>query len=206
MTEPDPANYPWWLAARSAGIVAFIMIAASVMLGLFLASGLLRRWGRTGLKRDLVTVHQQMTLTALVLVAVHGLCLLGDKWLKPGISGIAVPFSIGYRPLWVGMGIIGGYLGATLGLTYYARRRIGARRWRRMHRLTVVVYVLVVMHSLGSGTDGASSWFTALVVLTALPILVLLIIRYGGFASAPGRARAPARAAGDKQPPVAAGS
>ena len=40
MTEPDPANYPFWLAARSAGIVAFLVIAASVMLGLFLASSL----------------------------------------------------------------------------------------------------------------------------------------------------------------------
>ena len=134
MTEPDPANYPFWLAARSAGIVAFLLIAASVMLGLFLASNLSRRPGRPGLKRDLVTVHQQMTLTALALIAVHGLCLLGDKWLKPGVVGIAVPFTISYRPLWVGMGIIGGYLAATLGLTYYARRRIGARRWRQMHR------------------------------------------------------------------------
>ena len=119
-----------------------------------------------------------MTLTALMLIAVHGLCLLGDKWLKPGIVGIAVPFTIGYRPVWVGMGIIGGYLAATLGPTYYARRRIGARRWRQMHRATVLVYVLVVMHSLGSGTDGASSWFTVMVVLTALPILVLLVLRY----------------------------
>ena len=39
MTEPDPANYPWWLTSRSAGIVAFVLIAASVTLGLFMASG-----------------------------------------------------------------------------------------------------------------------------------------------------------------------
>ena len=37
MTEPDPANYPSWLASRSAGIVAFCLIAASVTLGLFMA-------------------------------------------------------------------------------------------------------------------------------------------------------------------------
>ena len=199
VTEPDPGNYAFWLAARSAGIVAFLVIAASVMLGLFLASSLSRQPGRPGLKRDLVTVHQQMTLTALVLIAVHGLCLLGDKWLKPGIVGIAVPLTISYRPLWVGMGIIGGYLAATLGLTYYARRRIGARRWRQMHRATVLVYVLVVMHSLGSGTDGASGWFTALVVLTALPILVLLVLRYRPSRASSAGAR-PVRARRPEQP------
>ena len=38
VTEPDPANYPWWLASRSAGIVAFVLIASAVILGLVLAS------------------------------------------------------------------------------------------------------------------------------------------------------------------------
>ncbi|MGB7589399.1 MAG: ferric reductase-like transmembrane domain-containing protein [Solirubrobacterales bacterium] len=175
MTEPNPANYPWWLAARSAGIVAFLLIAASVILGLFLASGV---WRRPGLTRDLVKVHQQLALAGLLLIGVHGVCLLGDKWLKPGIGGIAIPFTIAYRPLWVGLGIVAGYLAALLGPTFYLRRRIGTRRWRQIHRITVAVYVLAVLHSLGSGTDGASSWFRAIVVFTAAPIAVLLVLRY----------------------------
>ena len=44
---------------------------------------------------------------------------------------------------------------------------------------TVLVYVLAVLHSLGSGTDGASLWFTAMVVGSAVPILALLLLRYG---------------------------
>jgi sulfoxide reductase heme-binding subunit YedZ len=175
VTEPDPANYPWWLLSRSAGIVAFVLIAASVTLGLFMASGI---WRRPGLKRDLVKVHQHLALAGLTMIAVHGLCLLGDKWLNPGIGGIAIPFTISYRPLWVGMGILGGYLAALLGPTYFVRRRIGTRRWRQLHRLTVVVYALAVLHSLGSGTDGASLWFRTMVVLSAIPILTLLVLRY----------------------------
>lgn len=175
MTEPDPANYPWWLASRSAGIVAFLLIAASVTLGLFMASGI---WRRPGLKRELVKIHQHLALAALTMIGVHGVCLLGDKWLKPGIGGIAIPFTISYRPLWVGLGILGGYLAALLGPTYFVRRRIGTKRWRQLHRATVVVYVLAVAHSLGSGTDGSSLWFTALAVLTMVPIVVLLVLRY----------------------------
>lgn len=175
MTEPDPANYAWWLASRSAGIVAFCLIAASVTLGLFMASGVYRR---PGLKRDLLKVHQHLALAGLTMIGLHGVLLLGDKWLKPGIGGVALPFVISYRPLWVGLGIVAGYLAALLGPTYFVRRRIGTRRWRSLHRATVAVYALAVAHSLGSGTDGASGWFTILVLLSALPIVVLLALRY----------------------------
>ena len=175
MTEPDPANYPWWLASRSAGIVAFCLIAASVTLGLFMSSGVYRR---PGLKRDLLKVHQHLALAGLTMIGLHGVLLLGDKWLKPGIGGIAVPFVISYRPLWVGLGVLGGYLAALLGPTYFVRRRIGTRRWRTLHRATVVVYALAVAHSLGSGTDGTSAWFTVLVLFSGLPIVVLLVLRY----------------------------
>jgi sulfoxide reductase heme-binding subunit YedZ len=177
VTEPDPANYPWWLASRSAGIVAFVLIAASVTLGLFMASGVYRR---PGLKRDLLKVHQHLALAGLTMIGLHGVLLLGDKWLSPGVTGIAVPFTIAYRPLWVGLGILAGYLAALLGPTYFVRRRIGTKRWRLLHRATVLVYVLALLHALNSGTDGASLWFRVLAVASAVPIAVLLALRYRG--------------------------
>ena len=59
-----------------------------------------------------------------------------------------MPFVIDYRPVYVGLGSIGGYLAAALGLSYYARRRIGGKRWRNLHRATPVVYVLGLIHTL----------------------------------------------------------
>ena len=79
----------------------------------------------------LSAIHEQTALAGLVAIAVHGLTLLGDPWLNPGPAGIAVPFTIAYRPLWVGLGIVAGYLAALLGLSFYVRRRIGPRLWRR---------------------------------------------------------------------------
>ncbi len=176
MTEPDPSKYAFWLASRSAGVIAFVLVATAVILGLFMASGMSRR---PGAKRTLVKVHEQVALAALAAIAAHGLLLLGDKWLHPGVTGIAVPFTMGYRPLWTGLGITAGYLAAILGPTFYLRRRIGPRRWRQVHKATVVVYALAVVHSLGSGTDGASLWFQLLVAASAFPIVVLLARRYG---------------------------
>lgn len=199
MTEPDPANYPWWLVSRSAGIVAFTLISASVILGLFMAAGVYRR---PGLSRVLVKVHQQLALAGLTMIGVHGIALLGDKWLHPGIGGIALPFTIAYRPIWVAMGITAGYLAALLGPTYFIRRRIGARRWRQIHKATVLVYALAVLHSLGAGTDGASTWFDALVALTAAPILVLLVLRYRRLPARRAPARPSAGPAANRTAPV----
>ena len=75
---------------------------------------------------------------------VHGATLLADPWLRPGVSGVLVPFAMGYRPLFTGLGIVAGYLAALLGLSFYARRRIGARLWRKLHRATVLVWALGV--------------------------------------------------------------
>jgi sulfoxide reductase heme-binding subunit YedZ len=175
VTEPDPGKYPWWLASRAAGIVAFVLIATAVILGLLLASKMTRR---PGLKRDLVKVHEQVALTALVAIGAHGVFLLGDAWLKPGLTGIAIPFTLEYRPVWTGLGIVAGYMALLLGPTFYWRRRIGARRWRQIHRATVVVFALAVMHSLGSGTDGASTWLRAMVLGSAAIVLTLVVARY----------------------------
>jgi sulfoxide reductase heme-binding subunit YedZ len=175
VVEPDPANYPWWLASRAAGIVAFVLITTAVLLGLFMASNIYRR---PGLKRNLVKLHEQVALTALVAVGAHGVLLLGDAWLRPGLSGIAIPFTIAYRPVWVGLGILAGYLALILGPTYYLRRRIGTKRWRLIHRATVVVFALAVAHSLGSGTDGTSLWFRTLAIASATAVVVLFAIRY----------------------------
>lgn len=192
MAEPDPANYPWWLASRSAAIVAFVLITVSVVLGLLMASKMI---ARPGLKRNLVKVHEQVALAALVAIGAHGVLLLGDAWLNPGITGITIPFTLEYRPVWTGMGILAGYLALVLGPTFYWRRKIGARRWRQIHRATVVVFVLAVAHSLGSGTDGASTWFRVLVLGSAALVLVLFLLRYAR--RAPKRT-VPARPAPDR--------
>ena len=82
-----------------------------------------------------------------------------------------------YRPAFTGLGIVGGYLAAALGLSFYARRRIGAKLWRKLHRATILVYVLAVVHTLGAGTDAGEPWLRWAMALTGAPILYLLVVR-----------------------------
>jgi methionine sulfoxide reductase heme-binding subunit len=170
----DPTPYLWWLVSRASGILAFVLVSLSVLVGLTMATKILRR---PGLSRKLVRLHEHVALVGLAAIAVHGLALVGDPWLRPGLSGLTIPFTMSYRPLFTGLGLVAGYLAALLGLSFYARRRIGARLWRRMHRATVLVWFLGVAHTLGAGTDASTLWLRGIVLATGLPIVYLAALR-----------------------------
>ena len=84
MTGPDPAEFGWWLASRAAGVVALLCIIVSVGVGLAMAGRVSRR---PALARTLLSVHQHTALIGLIAIAVHGITLLGDRFLSPGLAG-----------------------------------------------------------------------------------------------------------------------
>jgi sulfoxide reductase heme-binding subunit YedZ len=173
-STPRPDDHVWWLASRASGIVAILLITASVLLGLGMATRMLRRRGLTPM---LAPVHEQLALAGLIAIAVHGITLLGDPWLHPGLVGIAVPFAMPYRTPYTAMGVIAGYLAAVLGLSFYVRTRIGVKRWRVLHRLTSIVYVLAVIHVLGAGTDADTRWLRLTLIASGAPVVFLLLVR-----------------------------
>ncbi len=177
-------SHGWWIAGRASGLVAMVLVTLSVGIGLAMAGKVMRR---PGLSRKMMALHEHTALAGLVAIAVHGVTLLGDPWLHPGISGISVPFAMGFRPLWTGLGVIGGYLAALLGLSFYARRRIGARLWRKAHRATVLVYLLGLAHAFGSGSDATALWFRGWALATTPLIGGLFVYRLLRRAVAPSR-------------------
>ncbi|HVS99762.1 MAG TPA: ferric reductase-like transmembrane domain-containing protein [Solirubrobacterales bacterium] len=163
----------FWITSRAAGGAALILASAAVAVGLMVSAG---RSGSN--KRDLRAIHEALSLTTLTMVVLHGLSLLGDSYLDPGLSGIAIPFAGFYRPLWTALGIIAGYGLAALGLTYYMRDRIGAARWRRLHRLTALFWALAIVHTIGAGSDAAQLWFLAISGVVVVPAALLLTLRW----------------------------
>jgi methionine sulfoxide reductase heme-binding subunit len=191
----DPIHYLWWLVSRASGVLALVLISLSVLMGLAMAAKAIRS---PPLKRAVVRLHEHVALIALAAIALHGLSLLGDQWLKPGLSGITIPFAMSYRPRFTGAGIIAGYLAVLVGPSFYLRRRIGARRWRKLHRLTVPIWVLSAIHALGAGSDGSKLWLRCVVLSPVAPIAYLLVLR-----TLNGRTRRdPRRAAHDSSAPA----
>jgi len=170
----DPGQHIFWIASRASGVVALILAAVSVGMGLAMA---MRAAKGPGAMAKLKQAHEATALAALIMIAAHGLALLGDSYLRPGLAGIAIPFVMSHRPLWTGLGVVSGWLAALLGLSFYIRRSIGPRLWRRLHRWTLAVYVLAVIHTLGAGTDARSAWLLVIVIGTAAPIAVMALAR-----------------------------
>lgn len=167
-------THGWWLASRASGLVALVLVTVSVGLGLAMAGKVMRR---PGLSKKLLAIHEHTALAGLVAIAVHGIALLGDPWLHPGVTGIAVPFAMSFKTAFTGLGVIGGYIAALLGLSYYVRKRVGARLWRKAHRATVLVYLLGLVHALGAGTDATAVWFRWWVMVTTPLIGGLFVYR-----------------------------
>ena len=172
------AHHLFWITSRAAGGAALLLSSASVLLGLMMSSS-----RRNPNRRDLRTLHEALSLTALAMVGLHGVSLLGDAYLNPGITGIIVPFAGTYRPLWTGLGILAGYGLALLGFSYYLRDRIGASRWKRLHRLTALFWLLAIVHTIGAGSDAIEPWFLILNGVVIIPAVLLLALRWIGRAS-----------------------
>jgi sulfoxide reductase heme-binding subunit YedZ len=181
----DPFPYTFWLASRAAGIVGFVALGLVSVLGLVNALKLVPAQTAARLR----PYHERLALTGLGCIAAHGLLLLGDGWLNPGLTGILVPFTMGYRPLWTGLGIIAGYALAAFGLSFYQRRRVGARRWRSAHRFASVAFVLGGVHALMAGTDGRSPLLLGVIIGFAVVVAILAGARALGL---PAKRRRPA--------------
>jgi len=67
-----------------------------------------------------------------------------------------------------------------LGLSFYARARIGQQRWRKLHRFMALAWILGLVHSLGEGTDAGAAWFLVATALVAIPAAALLVVRMSG--------------------------
>ena len=185
----DPAAHLFWITSRAAGMTALVAASLSVCLGLLMATRLLKRFTNA----DLRVTHETLSLVTLAAIAVHGLSLIGDRYMHPSLIDVTVPFAGSYKTGWTAIGIISGWALAALGLSYYARRRIGPERWKRLHRFTALVWVLGLVHSLGEGTDAGQTWFLVTAGIVVAPALTLLLWRIaGGYAAR--RERGPARA------------
>jgi len=169
------APHLYWITSRAAGTAALALSSLSVCVGVSIGGRLLKGRGP-----DLRVAHEALSLATLGALLLHGLALLGDGFLHPTLFELAVPFVGRYRTLWTSAGIVAFWSMLLLGLSYYARARIGPRRWRMLHRFTALAWILGLMHALGAGTDAGQTWFLVMTAIVVLPALALLAVRWLG--------------------------
>lgn len=163
-----------WDIARAGGFVAYGLLTLAVALGLALSM----RWQSLRWPRLINSeLHNFVTLLSLVFTIVHVLAVWLDPFTAFGWNEVFIPFASHYRAIWMAFGIVALYLGLALAASVWLRPYIGYEWWRRLHVLTLVVYVLVTVHGLTTGSDTRTFWGAAIYVLSGLGIAALVWIR-----------------------------
>ena len=141
-----------WYLTRSSGTVAYLMMSVSTIWGLLLSTKLVKKVIPPAIS---LAMHNYISWLSLGLTIFHAGILLFDSYYTYTLSALLIPFTGPYSPLWVGMGTIGFYIMLITTLSYYVRKQIGQKTWRKLHYTTFGAYVLSTVHGLMAGTDAA---------------------------------------------------
>lgn len=139
-----------WYMTRAAGLVAYLLLWLSTVWGLGVASKIFDPLVYRAFTFD---VHEFISLLAIAFTVLHIGALLADQYMAFSLAQVLVPFITDYRPLWIGIGVIGTYLTVLVTVTFYLRRWIGQKTFRAIHLLSFVAYIAVTLHSVFAGTD-----------------------------------------------------
>jgi len=184
-----------WYAARAAGVVAYILVSASVALGLLMAGRTrFERWPRFAVE----DVHRFAGLLAGIFIALHIFWLAIDSQSHLTTKSIVVPFISSYRPLWTGLGIVAAELLLALAVTNHYRKRLRYSTWRRLHYLNFAVWGAATLHGLGAGTDSGSTVFLLMYATTVGVVGVLALKRFAPRPPVASPGKPPVESAGNR--------
>jgi predicted ferric reductase len=164
----------YWYFGRATGFVALFLLTSILVLGI---AGSLRvvsdRWPRFAIG----TLHRDLALLSVVVIAIHIFVALMDKYVPVPISAAVVPFGVAYRPFWMGLGALSFDLMLALIFTSLIRRRLGHRPWRMIHWLAYVSWPVAVAHGIGAGSDSGSAWALGLTIACCLTVAAAVAVR-----------------------------
>jgi sulfoxide reductase heme-binding subunit YedZ len=149
----NPSLY--WYVGRGSGFVAYLLLTASVCLGIALS----RRWRARHAPAIVVDeLHRWLAIVFYAFVALHVVMMALDPFVGFSVADLLVPFQSDYRALWLSLGIVAAEVALAVGASVWVRRWIGYRAWHVLHGLTYPVFLATLLHSLGTGTDTRTTW------------------------------------------------
>jgi methionine sulfoxide reductase heme-binding subunit len=163
-----------WYASRATGVVALLLLTGVMVLGM-----LVNRQGRLpGLPKFAVTgLHRNLSLLAVVFVAIHVLTAVADGYVNIPVTSAVVPFTSPYERLWLGLGAVSLDLMVAVIVTSLLRRHLSRRAWRVVHLLSYLSWPVAWVHSFFASGDLQGGVLFILALLCAIAVAVALAWR-----------------------------
>ena len=162
-------DHTFWYLTRAAGFVAFLLLFASVSLGLLMTGGLPGRLQRF----QAYDLHRFVALLALSATIFHVFIVLPDRFIAFSVLELLVPFASPYEPGYMALGVFSLYLLVIVIGSFYLRAFVSYRIWRYVHFSTFAVFAMALVHGVGSGSDSSTSWALLVYGCSGGTVLVL---------------------------------
>lgn len=164
----------WWYLTRASGIVAWLMLTASVLWGVMLSAKDLPGRRRPAWLLDL---HRWLGALTLGFIGLHVTALVADSYVHFGAADVLVPFASSWRPAAVALGIVSGWLLVTVQVTSLAMRRLPRKVWHAIHLSSYATFWLATVHAALAGSDRANLLYQVTGALAILAVAGASIYR-----------------------------
>ncbi len=177
-----------WYATRSTGIVALVLLTATMVLGIATVNrARARNW--PGFAQQ--EIHRRVSMLSVVFLALHVLTSVLDTFVTISWASILIPFTSSYDRLWVGIGTVALDLMVAVFVSSLLRSRMKPGTWRAVHWLAYLSWPVALAHTFGMGTDAGESWVIALGVACILSVGLALLWRLQAVSHRPVPVRLP---------------
>lgn len=166
-----------WFVIRASGLVAYGMLAASVVWGLLLSSGL---FGRAIKAKGLTYMHEALAIAGLLATATHMVFLTLDEFVPFSVAELLVPGLDTWSPLATALGVVAMWLTLVITVSFYVRKRIGQKTWRALHYASFGAFISAAVHGIMAGTDTTNPFVMYLYVGSFAVVAGLIVLRIIG--------------------------
>lgn len=164
----------WWYANRAAGLVAWALLAGSMVLGLMLSTKVSPAVaGKKARPNWIQDLHRGLSGLSLAFVGVHVAAAIGDNYIHFGAADVLVPGASSWRPLAIAAGIVAMYLLVAVEVSSLLRSRIPKSVWRKIHFLTFPLFLTATGHAIAAGSEMGTTAGIAVATLVTAGIVAL---------------------------------
>jgi len=180
-TSERQAELRIWLAARAAGIAAFLLLTFQIAAGLVLSHPTNKSTWK--LSKRIFPWHEHLWVFVFAFLLIHVVSLVLDPYAGVGVGGALIPGLSSYRSSPVALGTLATYAFLVTALSARYTRILPSGAWLSIHRIALLVWVLAWLHGILAGTDAEA--LRAMYVSSGLAIVAAGAYRY--WASRQGR-------------------
>jgi methionine sulfoxide reductase heme-binding subunit len=173
-TTDRQAQLRLWLAARSAGIVAYLLLTFQVTLGLVLSHPTNKSTWK--LSKALFPWHDQLWVFIAAFVGAHVVAIVLDPYAGVDLGGAVIPGLSEYRSAPVAVGTLALYAFLVATVTARYTRLLPRGMWLVVHRFAIAVLALAWAHGVLAGSDSGA--LEPLYVATGSVVLLAATYRY----------------------------